>query len=433
ASAAPSDTICVGSTMNFVNNSVGAINYSWNFGDGSPTDTNAVPSHTYNTVGSYTVTLIAYDSLSCKTQDSTHIYIVVVPTPLVNIGNDTTVCGALNIPLDAGNPGMNYLWSTGATSQTINVTNPGVYWVTVDNGSCSDRDTISIQVLATPNLGHDTTLCQGNPLTLNAGNPGANYLWNTGAVTQTISVATSGTYYVTTSVGACQQTDTILVNFTPAPVVNLGNDTTLCPGQSFQLNAGNPGATYLWNTGATTQTVTASGNGIFSVNVALGSCTTSDSLMVRTLTGENLGPDKNLCDLNSLELNAGTLDGAHYTWSTGDTTQTISVQEPGTYFVSVSFGQCILSDTIMVEGGMGSPAVYIPNCFTPNKDGLNEIFSAKGTDITSFHMEIFDRWGELIFQSSDINDGWDGFYKGNRVPNDVYVVVTDYTTTCTGE
>ncbi len=433
AAAAPSDTICLGSTMNFTNTSVGAVNFIWNFGDGSPIDTNEIPSHTYNTVGSFTVTLIAIDSLSCKTSDSTHVYIVVVAPPIVNIGNDTTICGALNLLLDAGNPGMNYLWSTGATSQTINVSSPGNYWVTVGNNSCNDRDTISIQTLATPNLGNDTTLCQGNPLILNAGNPGSTYLWNTGAITQTISVNISGTYYVSSAVGICSLSDTIVVNFVPTPIVNLSNDTTLCPGQSFILDAGNPGANYLWSTGALTQTITASGNATFSVIVSEGSCTATDSIHVRTLAGENLGPDKNLCDFLSLELNAGTLDGAHYHWSTGDSTQIITVSEPGIYVVNVLFGQCILTDTIIVDGGMGSPVLYVPNCFTPNRDALNDVFYAEGTDIILFHMQIFDRWGELIFESSNINDGWDGFYKGQKVQNDVYVCVTDYTTSCTGE
>jgi gliding motility-associated-like protein len=569
ASAAPSDTICTGSTMNFTNNSVGAVDYVWNFGDGSQPDTNFLPSHTYTTAGSYTVTLIAIDSLSCKTSDSTHIYVVVLDPPVVNIGNDTTICGPLNITLNAGNPGMNYLWSTGATTQTINVNTTGTYWVNVtngqcsdrdtifitglsvpplgsdtnmcignsltlnagnpgatylwntgatsqtisvsssgtyyveatagactlsdtvdvnfipapvvnlgndtilcpgqtitldagnpgttylwntgattqtitisvpgnywvisDNGSCTDADTISVSSLAVTNLGNDTTLCMGNPLTLNAGNAGANYLWNTGATTQSISVSNSGTYYVTSSVGNCTQSDTVIVNFVPTPVVDLGNDSTLCPGQSFQLDAGNPGANYLWNNGQTTQSVTASGTGIYSVIVAYGSCAATDSILVHTLTGENLGPDKNLCDLYSLNLDAGTLDGAHFFWSTGDTTQIISVSEPGSYVVSVLFGQCILTDTINVNGGLGSPSVYVPNCFTPNGNGLNEIFYAKGDNITSFNMKIFDRWGELIFESSDINDGWDGFYKGSKVQNDVYVVVIDYTTVCTAE
>jgi gliding motility-associated-like protein len=432
ALAAPSDTICVGSTMNFLNNSVGAVDYIWNFGDNSPLDTNAAPSHTYGNVGTYTVTLTAIDSLSCLISDTTSLVIVVVGPPVVNLGSDTAICGAINLQLDAGNVGSTYLWSTTATSQTINVNAQGTYWVTVDNGYCTAQDSINIQSFTAPSLGSDTTLCAGFPLTLNAGNPGSSYLWNTGDTTQTITVSTTGTYYVTSSAGICSQTDTIDVTFIPMPLVDLGNDTILCPSQSFTLDAGNPGFNYSWNTGAQTQTIIASGTSTFSVVVSSSGCSSSDSVHVRTLAGVDLGSDVNLCNFLSVTIAAPDLDGATYSWSTGQTTPTIEVTEPGTYFVNVLFGPCSLTDTMVVEGGYGSPALYVPNSFTPNKDALNDVFYAEGTDITSFRMRIFDRWGELLFETTDINDGWDGIYKGEKVPNDVYVVVTDHTTTCSG-
>ncbi len=433
AVAAPSDTLCIGSTMNFINNSIGAVNYIWDFGDGSPLDTNAAPSHTYNALGSFVVTLIAMDSASCIPSDTTQITIVVIGPPVVNLGNDTAVCGVINLQLDAGNPGSTYVWSTNATSQTINATSQGNYWVIVDNGYCTDVDSIDIISFSAPDLGSDTTLCEGFPVTLDAGNPGSDFLWNTGDTTQTIVVSTSGVYSVISSSGPCSQTDSITVNYLPAPVVDLGNDTVICPDESFTLDAGNPGCTYNWNTGEQTQTVIASGTFTYSVIVTNAGCSDADSIYVRTLADVNLGPDKNLCDFLSIQIAAVDLDGASYLWSTGDTTYSIDVSEPGTYIVNVAFGQCLLQDTVVVEGGFGSPALYVPNSFTPNKDALNDIFYAEGLDITTFRMRIFDRWGELLFESASLGDGWDGYYKGKIVPNDVYVVVTDYTTTCTGD
>ncbi|CAN5427568.1 hypothetical protein BH09BAC5_BH09BAC5_02510 [soil metagenome] len=433
ALASPSDTICVGSTMNFVNNSIGAVNYIWDFDDGSPIDTNHTPSHIYNTSGTYTVTLLAIDSLSCITSDSTNLIVVVVDPPSVNLGNDTSVCGAINIPLDAGNPGSTYSWSTGATTQTIIATAQGNYWVIVDNGFCTDVDSINITSFTAPTLGSDTTVCAGFPLVLDAGNPGSDFLWSTGDTTQTISVSVSGIYYVTSSSGICSFSDTITVTFLPVPSIDLGNDTLLCPNETFVLDAGNPGMSYSWNTGETTQTITASGTATFSVIVTNAGCSVVDSIRVRTLSGFDLGPDKNLCNYLSIQLQAPNIDGGEYHWSTGDSTQMIIVTEPGVYYLDVVFAQCVFSDTVFVDGGYGSPVLYIPNSFTPNRDALNDIFYAEGTDITSFNMKIFDRGGELIFESSNIYDGWDGFYKGQKVQNDVYVVVTDYTTTCTGE
>ncbi|CAN5880459.1 hypothetical protein BH11BAC7_BH11BAC7_14820 [soil metagenome] len=432
-SAFPSDSVCTGDTSFFINNSVGAANYIWDFGDGSPIDTSFAPSHFYGTTGSYTVSLIVYDSLSCSPADTTQITIVVLDMPISFLGNDTTVCGPINMQLNAGNPGSMYTWSTGAHTQTITATAAGNYWVIVDNGGCTDIDTISIQSFSVPDLGSDTTLCAGTPLILDAGNPGSDFLWNTGDTTQTIPVTISGIYSVVSTIGICSQTDTIDVTFLPAPVVDLGNDTVICPNQSVSLDAGNPGFTYLWSTGEQTQTIIASGTATYSVLVTTGGCSESDSLHLRTLNGISIGPDQNLCDFLAVAINAPEIDGATYLWSTGDTVHSINATEPGIYWVNIVFGQCILSDTMVVEGGFGAPALYVPNAFTPNKDALNDVFYAEGTDITSFKMRIFDRWGELIFESSTIYDGWDGFYKGHKVANDVYVVVTDYTTTCTGE
>lgn len=434
ATASPSDTTCTGGPVSFINNTVGGVSFAWDFGDGSPIDTNGIPApHLYPVPGIYYVTLIAGDSNSCSPPDTTIIPITVLDPSIANLGNDTAVCGSINLQLDAGNPGSSYTWSTGAHTQTITVTTTGDYWVIINNGGCTDRDTISVQTFSAPDLGSDTTLCAGNPLILDAGNPGSDYLWNTGDTTQTISVTTSGIYSVISSSGICSQTDTIDVTFLPTPVVDLGNDTVICPNQSLTLDAGNPGFTYAWSTGETTQTINASGTAVYSVLVTTGGCSGSDSVRVRTLSGVSIGPDQNLCDFSAITISATLIDGATYLWSTGDTTNSIDVNEPGTYIVNVAFGQCLLTDTMVVEGGFGSPALYVPNAFTPNKDALNDIFYAEGTDITSFSMRIFDRWGQLIFESSDIYDGWDGFYKGHKVANDVYVVVTDYTTICTGE
>ncbi|HEU4718486.1 MAG TPA: gliding motility-associated C-terminal domain-containing protein [Bacteroidia bacterium] len=433
AVASPSDSICLGTTMSFANNSIGAQDYEWNFGDGSPADTSTAPSHQYTTPGSYTVTLIAIDSLGCNTSDTTQIYVTVLPVPVVDLGPDTTFCGTPNLTLDAGNPGAQYTWNTGATSQTINVNSAGTYWVTAGNGVCSDKDTITVSVFTPPDLGGDTTLCEGNPVTLDAGNPGSTYAWSTGAATQTISVNSSGTYSVTVTSGTCQLSDSIIVNFVAVPQVDLGPDLSLCPGQTATLNAGNPGDTYLWSNNSIEDSITVSAGGTYYVTVWNSGCSASDSVNVQAIAPFDLGPDVNLCDNAGIHLVSENLGGASYLWSTGDTTFSIEVNEAGTYWVNISTGNCMLTDTIDVIGGFGPSTVYVPNCFTPNHDGKNDIFYAEGVDIISFHMMIFDRWGEMIFESYDMGQGWDGTYKGDKVPNDVYVVVIDFTTQCSGE
>ncbi len=429
ASAAPSDTICVGQTVNFNNTSQNSTNYIWDFGDGSPLDTNTAPSHTYTNTGSYTVILVAIDSSSCTFSDTTFLTITVIPFPTVFLGNDTTLCGTPNITLNAGNPGMTYQWSTGSTGQTINVNLAGMYWVIVDNGYCTAIDTILINTLSNPSLGIDTTVCSGQNVTLNANNTGANFLWSTGATTQSISVNTTGTYWVVASVGICSQTDTIVVTVTPLPVVSI-NDSTVCQGDNVLLDAGNSGSTYQWSTGATTQTININSAGQFWVIVTSSGCTSSDTMTLSLSSVVNLGPDIDLCELTVTTLDAGNA-GATYQWSTGETTQTIQVAETGNYWVIVSAGSCTILDTIVFTGGFGGGTVYFPNSFTPNGDPLNETFGGVGEDLISYYLRIFNRWGELIFESDNLLNKWDGKQNGDVVQEDVYVWICNFETRCT--
>jgi len=429
ASAAPSDTICAGSSISFTNSSIG-VDYVWDFGDGSPTDTTTSPSHTYNTPGSYQVMLVAIDSTSCIVTDTTYLTITVLATPIVNLGPDTMLCNAASVLLDAGNPGLTYTWSNGATTQTITTNTPGTYWVEADNGVCQDSDTIVVSIVTPPSSFNDTMLCAGSPLTLDANNPGASYNWSTGATTQTINVSTSGIYWVDISSGSCVVTDSMQVTFIPYPVVSLANDTVICPNNTLTLDAQNPGYTYLWSTGATTQTITVTTPGTYSVTVTNELCSASDSTEVINIAPIALADSISICDVAGLTLDAGIPNATSYIWSTGETTQTIEVQEEGMYWVNVDADGCLISDTTYVDGELGGGTLYVPNTFTPNNNNLNERFMAVSSEVVYFHMMIFDRWGQLLLETDNIHKGWDGTYKGKIVQEDVYVYKIEYRTPC---
>jgi hypothetical protein len=287
-------------------------------------------------------------------------------TLAVNLGNDTTLCAGGNILLNAGHTGLNFLWSTGVTTQTITASASGTYSVTVTDGSCSASDAINVTVLAplVVNLGNDTTLCAGGSILLNAGNAGLNFSWNTGVTTQTITASASGTYSVSVTNGSCSASDAIHVTILAPLVVNLGNDTALCAGTNFSLDAGNAGASYLWSTGATTRIITVSASGTYSVTVSNGSCSTTDAIHITILPAVtvNLGNDTtiNICH-GPLVLNAGN-SGMTYLWSTGAVSQTISVSASGTYSVTVTnSGGCHYSDVINVTVNPGTLAVNLGN------------------------------------------------------------------------
>jgi gliding motility-associated-like protein len=436
ASAAPNDSICENTAVTFTNTSNG-FQYYWNFDDGSPIDTNAAPTHVFGPAGTYNVMLIAVDSNSCNVADTMYLTITVLPTPEVILGPDSLVCGPINIILDATSPGCTYQWSTGATTPTITVTSPATYWVIVDNGVCSDADSVDISQFALPDIGSDTAICTGQTLVLDAGNPGATYQWNTGAQTQTIPVSSSGLFWVDVTSGPCTFRDSIDVQVVTVAQPDLGADTAVCPGSPVSFSVVNPGATITWSDGTVGSSFSTDSAGTYWVTVSLGNCEETDTVMVTFLDDVELGSALSLCNVDQgVTLDAGN-PGSSYLWSNGATTQTISVTEAGTYYVDViNTSNCNLTDTIVVTGELGGGTLYVPNTFTPNGDGKNDVFCPAGTGITEFKMQIFDRWGMLLFESSSLTTNnttsgcWDGTFRGNKVQEDTYVVRITYRTEC---
>ena len=264
------------------------FNYAWSTG----ANTQEI---TVNQSGTYEVRV--FDAIGCA--DTSKIKIVVKELPVVKLGNDTTICATAFVDLDAKNPGLNYAWNTGASTQKIKVTETGTYSVNVtDEIGCLGSDEIKITVNPMPvvNLGKDTSFCKGASHTLKAGNNGFNYLWSTGANTQEITVNQSGTYEVRVfdAIG-CADTSKIKIVVKELPVVKLGNDTTICATAFVDLDAKNPGLNYAWNTGASAQKIKVTETGTYSVNVTdeIG-CLGTDNIFITKEIIEDPYPDKDI-------------------------------------------------------------------------------------------------------------------------------------------
>ena len=239
---------------------------------------------TVGTGGSYSVTVT--DGNGCSsTSAPTTVTVNAAPTATITAGGPTTFCAGGSVTLTAS-AGTSYLWSTGATTQSIDVTTAGSYTVTVTNASgCSATSaatmvTVNANPAATITPNGPTTFCTGGSVTLSA--PAGNtYLWSTGATTPSINVTTSGSYTVTvTNAAGCSTTSaatTVTVNAKPAtPVITAGGPTTFCAGGSVTLTAP-AGLTYLWSTGAVTQSISAGAAGSYSVTVTNASGCSSTS------------------------------------------------------------------------------------------------------------------------------------------------------------
>lgn len=342
-----------GSLNNFVNPNwpAGAVNptfqtYTWDFGDGNSSPA-AAPSHTYTSTGTFQISLTATDVNGCSFQDTS--LITIAPTgPVVNLGNDTTLCPGNSLTLDAGNPGATFSWSSGAITQTLAASVADTYAVAVtDLAGCVSTDTIIISPDNFPgvNLGPDTTLCTGDTLVLDAGPGASSYLWSNGDNTQSIVINAASNWYVDVlSNNNCAYSDSILITFQPGPTLILGPDTTVCPGIPVTLNAGNPGSTYLWSNGATTQTTQSDTAGTYAVTVTFpGGCSRQATRQINFLPGPivNLGPDIQVCQGNN-RLIFPTVSGAvgpySYMWSTGSNTPSITATTPGNFSVTVTSG-----------------------------------------------------------------------------------------------
>ncbi|MBN8701504.1 MAG: gliding motility-associated C-terminal domain-containing protein [Bacteroidetes bacterium] len=235
-----------------------------------------------------------------------------------------------------------------------------------------------------------------------------------------------------TSVCLYLDTNYITITVIDTPTINLPIDTVICPNNSLTLNPNAGNYLYAWNTGETTPTLTIDDVGEYSVTVTNVFCASSAKTTANKLTIPTFGNDTAFCSNHQPILSAEN-KGANYLWSTGETTQKISAEKEGAYSVQITIGACSVEKQINVWGNVGGNMVFVPNSFTPNGDGLNDVFAAKGEEVQDFELFIYNRWGELIFSSKNIDAGWNGTYNGHLVENDVYVSVVNYKTRCEGE
>lgn len=209
----------------------------------------------------------------------------------------------------------------------------------------------------------------------------------------------------------------------------LGADTSSCNALTLQIGVADIfGVNYLWNTGSVSSKITTSGFGDYWLELTQNGCKIRDTLSVipRPKPMVNLGPDTSVCRYKPALLSAGTSTFDTYLWSTGATTPSIVVTQTGTYSITVTKSGCEASDTILVTPG--DCDVYIPSAFTPNNDNLNDNFGVvDNTTLQYYSMQIFSKWGQLIFNSNDVAKKWDGTYKGKKMPNGSYVWILNYT------
>ena len=410
-------TLCGGNSLIL---DAGASNFAYSIRWSTGATTQRIP---VTQAGTYWVTVT---NGICSTTDT--IKVAMVPTPLVALP-DTTICRGQSVKLDAFVPGASYLWSNGATSSSILVSTQEQYWVKVMKSGCITIDTVKVTVNPPPDisLSRDTTICPDQSIILTVNTSGGRIRWQTGETTNSIVVSKPGNYWVSVSSENCVVRDTVHVRLKPSIKVDLGPDRQLCPGAKLTLNGTNPDAvSYLWNDGDTNPVKEITQAGKYKLAVMDRFCQriVTDSMKV-TMEGApviNLGRDTVMCKGEKLILRADAPGVTGIRWSDGSTGPTLTVTEAGTYAVTV-FNECGSStDQITVDFIKCEPKPTLPNAFSPNGDGRNDIFRpvVRGP-MYNYELRVFNRWGELIFITSDDHRGWDGKYRGAPVDNGTYV------------
>ena len=375
---------------------------------------------------------------SCLISDTVNIgYDPVSFTPL----RDSLFCDKVDAFLEIKNrsPLSKILWAKGDTSAKIHAQTEGKYIVRVYNKNCSVSDTVTMTLAKiTPNLGPDVFICNSFVYTFDAGTKpaGTSYLWNDGSSSQTLTTSTPGKYWVTTFLKHCSKSDTMVISNSRVKL-DLGPDRHFCDSVRLDLDAGPPNAggsaTYVWSNGATTQVNRINNPGKhWVVKKDNFGCTASDSVYLNMSYSPiiTLGKDTQVICLRApIKITPGDYYN-DYVWEDGSKVKVKTVELSGKYYVTVTdeLG-CKGSDTIIVktDPNLLPNFVYIPNAFTPNGDGLNDVFPFESPVLqTDYNLKIFDRWGEKVYDSDTNRTPWDGTTRNADSQLDAYMWIATY-------
>ncbi|MGB4848438.1 MAG: gliding motility-associated C-terminal domain-containing protein, partial [Saprospiraceae bacterium] len=369
-----------------------------------------------------------------ETTDSIQITIS-TDGPQLDLGPDLKACIGEVVTIPAGISGVNYLWQDGSVNDEFVTSSSGTFILSVSNLCGSDTDTIVVDIDGLPpstDVGPDTTLCGGNTLLLTSNGVNlSSLMWQDGSSSPSYLVSSAGTYTLTESNTCGVGKDSIHISFDDAPEpFDLGRDTIICPGKSILLNAPSTSNIILWQDGSNSQTLVADKANTYSLQISNHCGVVSDSLKVGIDQQQpilNLDTLLRWCAGDVFLLDASQSIAASYLWNTGDITPAITVTGPGLYSIDVTTHCTSISDEVEVIPEVDCTKgddIYIPNVFSPNGDGNNDVFSIFiGTDINVLSIDgsIFDRWGNMVFNSTIFPFAWDGHIKQDRMMPGVYV------------
>lgn len=463
---------CIGKPVSFTDTSksvYGVVNkWNWDFGVQSLINDTSVlknPTYTYQQLGPKTIRLIVGDSKGCR--DTAYRTVNILDKPDLDVAfSDTLICRGDTVRLRAIGVG-NFSWSPSVGLSNPNVADPLVnpvvtttYEVKLDQNGCINFDTVQVRVVNFVSLQAmpDTVICLTDSLRLGAITNGLQFSWSPGGsmndptlLRPTVKPAGTTLYQLTSTIGNCSTTDDVLVTTVPYPSVNAGADTVVCFGISTQLQASIDASTFIWspvNTLANAHTLSPIAS---PRNTTMYTLTVTDdkgcpkavrdTVIVTVLPRMRAyaGNDTSVVVGQPVQLKA--VGGVGYQWSPSTSLSDPDIGDPvGIYdgsFDSIRYKILVFNEEGCVDSAFKTirifrtdPRIFVPNAFTPNGDGLNDVIKpiAAGIErIEYFH--VFNRWGQMVFSTTTNGQGWDGKINGKVQGTEVFVWVvkaTDY-------
>ncbi|MEO6327404.1 MAG: PKD domain-containing protein [Ginsengibacter sp.] len=433
--------------------------WAWNFGDTQSTSDSSHlpnPSYLYTATNNYNAQLTVTDTKGCV--GTATVTVVINDKPDFSITTDTLICTIDTLQLNATGTGT-FFWTPAYNINNQNIASPLVspdlptkYYANFsDIYGCKGTDSVFVNVKSSVTLdaGSDTTICTTDTLLLAPLSDALKYEWspantlnNSSLKNPTATPLNTTIYSVTASIGKCQSTDAIIVKAVPYPFADAGDDSTICIGTSIQLSASG-GSLYNWspaffldNPNIAAPVANPINDIRYTVTVSdTSGCPkpVSDAIFIRVLSMvADAGPADTSVVINQpLQLNAS--GGEFYLWTppVGLTNPNISnpianLSNSQQYVVTVRQAGCFDTDTINITVYKVASGLYVPNAFTPDNDGRNDVLRPIPIGMkTLSYFRVYDRWGKLVFSSSKLAKGWDGMFQGKPQTAGVYVWIAE--------